>query len=173
MEEQQAEVKSAYGKRSFWQWILLYIVIGGLIYAGIYVAFLHKGNSPYLYNTSSVSATKPTNQPTQAQNSIYKLMSKDKVGMVMTDLKGMTLYTYAKDTIGVSNCTGKCLANWPAYAAPSKTGNLPVNISVITRPDGSLQYAWKGMPLYYFVKDGDSGDAYGNGIGGVWSVIKL
>ena len=171
MEEQSTEVKSAYGKRPLWQWILLYVVVGGLIYAGIYFAFLHKGNSSY--SNSSASATKPTNQPTQVQNGVYKIMSKDKLGMVMTDPKGMTLYTFAKDTTGVSNCTGKCLANWPAYTAPSQTGNLHMNISVITRPDGTLQYAWKGMPLYYFVKDGDSGDAYGNGVGGVWSVIKL
>lgn len=170
--EEQIEGKSAYGKRPLWQWVLLYVVIGGLIYAVIYFAFLHKGNSQYSYNTSSTSATKTTNQPTQVQNGVYKMMPKDKLGMVMTDLKGMTLYTYAKDTTGVSNCTGKCLANWPAYTAPLQTSNLPANISVITRSDGTLQYAWKGMPLYYFVKDGDSGDAYGNGIGGIWSVIK-
>lgn len=173
MEEQQTEVKSAYSKRPLWQWILLYVVIGGLIYAGIYFAFLHKGNSSYSYNNSTSSAAKPTNQPTQIQNSVYKMMSKDKLGMVMTDLKGMTLYTYAKDTPGVSNCTGKCLANWPPYIAPSQTDNVPENISVIKRPDGTLQYAWKDMPLYYYVKDGDSGDAYGNGIGNVWSVIKF
>lgn len=99
-------------------------------------------------------------------------MSKDKVGMVMTDTKGMTLYTYAKDTPGMSNCTGQCLSNWPAYTAKSQTGNFPANISVIKRPDGTLQYAWKNKPLYYYFKDKDSGDAYGNGIGGVWSVVK-
>lgn len=169
--EEQTQERSSYAKRPLWQWILLYVVIGGLIYAGIYFAFLHK-QSPYSYNTSSTSAAKPTTQPTRVQNGVYKMVSKDKLGLVMTDLKGMTLYTYAKDTTGVSNCTGKCLANWPAYVAPSQTSNLPENISVITRPDGTLQYAWKGMPLYYFVKDGDSGDAYGDGVGGVWSVIK-
>lgn len=173
MDEQSTEVKSAYGKRPLWHWILLYVVIGGLIYAGIYFAFLHKGNGSYSYSNSSASATRPINQSTQVQNGVYKMMSKGKLGMVITDLKGMTLYTYAKDTTGVSNCTGKCLVNWPAYTASSQTGNLPMNISVIMRPDGSLQYAWKGMPLYYFVKDGDAGDAYGNGMGGVWSVIKL
>ena len=171
--EEQTENKSAYGKRPLWQWILLYVVIGGLVYAGIYFAFLHKGNNQYSYSNKSTSATKPTSQPTQAQNGVYKMMSKDKLGVVMTDLKGMTLYTFAKDTTGVSNCTGKCLTNWPAYVAPSKTGTFPANISVITRPDDTLQYAWEGMPLYYFVKDGDSGDTYGNGVGGVWSVIKL
>lgn len=169
MDEQKIGEKSAYGKQSLWQWILLYIILAGVVYIVIYFVFFHKQN-PYSYSNSKTNATKPT---AQAENGVYKSMAKDKIGMVMTDPKGMTLYTFAKDTIGGSNCTGTCLKIWPAYVAKSKTGNLPANISVITRPDGTFQYAWKGMPLYYYNKDGDSGDAYGNGIGNVWSVIKL
>jgi predicted lipoprotein with Yx(FWY)xxD motif len=171
MDEQKAETKSAYGKRPIWQWIALYVVIGGIIYVAIYIAFFHKQN-PYSYNTSSYQA-KSMSQTQQVQNGVYKTMSKDKLGMVMTDMKGMTLYTFAKDSSGVSTCTGGCLKAWPAYIAPSKASNLPTNISVVARSDGTLQYAWKGLPLYYYSKDGDSGDAYGNGIGSVWSVIKM
>lgn len=165
MEEQQTEQKSVYSKRPLWQWILLYVVIGGIIYAGIYFAFLHKQN-PYVYNKNN------TTMPATHQNDVYKFMSKGKLGRVMTDLKGMTLYTFAKDKVGTSNCTGACLQAWPAYAAPSQTNNLPANISILKRSDGSLQYAWKGMPLYFYAKDEDSGDTYGNGINGLWSVIK-
>jgi len=172
MEGQQIEGKSAYGKRPLWQWVALYVVVGGIIYAIIYFAFLHKGNNSYSYNNNHAGSAKTTTQISQTQNGVYKMMSKDKLGMVMTDPKGMTLYTFAKDTSGVSNCTGKCLTAWPAYVAPSQTSNVPANISLVKRPDGTFQYAWKGMPLYYYAKDGDSGDAYGNGIGGVWSVIK-
>jgi len=170
MEEgKKEETKSAYGKRPLWQWITLYIIIGIIVYGLIYYLFLNKHN-PYSYQSGS---SKQIQKPAQVQNNnVYKMTSKEKLGMVMTDLKGMTLYTYAKDVTSTSNCTGQCLKNWPAYTAHSQTGNFPENISVITRPDGTLQYAWKGMPLYYFVKDGDSGDAYGNGVGGVWSVIK-
>ena len=167
MEEvvKSVEGKSAYGKRPLWQWIVLYLVIAIIVYGIIYYLFVHKQN-PY---TNQASTSQQTHQ---VQNSVYKMMSKDKLGNVMTDLKGMTLYTFAKDTTGTSNCTGQCLSNWPAYVAPSATGNLPADITVIKRSDGTLQYAWKGMPLYYYAKDGDSGDAYGNGIGGVWSVVK-
>ncbi|HXS14681.1 MAG TPA: hypothetical protein VN711_00970 [Candidatus Saccharimonadales bacterium] len=170
MEENITEEKSSYAKRPLWQWIALYIVIGGIIYGAIYFGFLHNQN-PYSYSSST--QTKAISQTTQkTQNSVYKMVSKGKLGTVMTDSKGMTLYTYAKDKAGMSSCSGKCLSNWPAYMATSQTGNFPTNISVIKRSDGTLQYAWKGMPLYYFAKDGDTGDAYGNGIGGVWSVIK-
>ena len=169
MEEQKNEGNSIYGKRPLWQWIGLYVVIAGILYTVIYFGFIQQKNS-YSYN-GNANATAATKQTQNTQNSVYKMTSKDKIGMVVSDSKGMTLYTYATDTSGVSNCTGACLKVWPAYVASSQS-NLPVNISVIKRNDGTLQYAWKGMPLYYYAKDGDSGDAYGNGVGGVWSVIK-
>lgn len=168
MEKQQAAAQSAYRKRSVGQWVVFCVVIGGILYTIIYFAFLHKQN-PYLYSKPQANSVRQTQQ---VNNGVYKMMSKDKLGIVMADPKGMTLYIYTKDAAEMSNCTGQCLTNWPAYIAPSQTGNLPKNISVITQLDGTLQYAWKGMPLYYFAKDGDSGDAYGNGIGSVWSVIK-
>jgi len=171
MEEKSAEGKSAYGKRPLWQWIVLYVVVGVIVYGVIYYVFMHKQNS-YSTQSNATQQTQQTKQVKQTQNSVYKMMSKDKLGNVMTDPKGMTLYTFAKDTSGMSNCTGKCLQLWPPYKATSQSGPFPVNISVIKGSDGTLQYAWKNMPLYYYTKDGDSGDAYGNGIGGVWSVIK-
>lgn len=169
MEEKPVEAKATYGKRPLWQWIVLYVIIAVIVYGAIYYAFLRKSNT----YSSQVNPSRQTAQvQNQVQNSVYKMMPKEKLGTVMTDMKGMTLYTYAKDTSGVSNCTGQCLANWPAYVATSQGNNLPANISVIQRADGTLQYAWKGMPLYYYVKDGDAGDAYGDGVGGVWSVVK-
>jgi predicted lipoprotein with Yx(FWY)xxD motif len=166
--EESSEKKSAYGKRPLWQWFAMYAVVAIVIYGIIYFVFLHKQNS-YSYQQPQSSTI---NTKTQTQNTVYKMMPKEKLGTVMTDTKGMTLYTYAKDTTGMSNCTGKCLANWPAYIAPANVSNLPANISVVKRDDGTMQYAYKGMPVYYYTKDGDSGDAYGNGVGGVWSVIK-
>jgi len=100
---------------------------------------MHKGSSPYSYSTSN--QTKSVSQTQQVQNGVYKMMSKDKLGMVMTDLKGMTVYTFAKDTTSVSSCVGGCLQAWPAYTAPSQTGNFPANISVI-----SVQMEHYNMP---------------------------
>ncbi len=72
----------------------------------------------------------------------------------------------SKDTVGKSNCTGTCITNWPAYSVSSQLASLPTNITVIKRADGTLQYAWKGMPLYYFVSDKTAGAVTGNGVGG-------
>ncbi len=93
----------------------------------------------------------------------------------MTDFAGMTLYTYAKDTNGVSNCTGGCLQAWPAYSSKATAqGSFPDGITVITRSDddGSKQFAWRGMPLYYFASDKNPGDITGNGVDG-FNIVKL
>ena len=44
---QQLPQKKGYGKRPLWQWILLYVVLAGIIYAVIYFLFL-SGGAPSL-----------------------------------------------------------------------------------------------------------------------------
>ncbi len=96
-----------------------------------------------------------------------------KTGNYLTDSVGMTLYTYDKDTKNVSNCSGKCLAAWPAYTAKAVPSTLPQNITTFKRADdGMTQYAWKGMPLYYYVTDKKVGDITGDGVGNVWHIVK-
>ena len=94
-------------------------------------------------------------------------MMKTGKGQVMTDSKGMTLYTFDKDSKGHSNCTGKCAANWPPMMAPSKA-KASGSFTVIKRPDGSRQWAYDGKPLYRWKKDAKPGDTSGDGVGGVW-----
>jgi len=110
-------------------------------------------------------------QPTvMASNSVYQVMPSAKLGPIFTDTNGKTLYTYKLDSEGVSKCMAGCLKAWPAYQASSNV-SLPQNISVLRRSDGLLQYAWKGMPLYFYSNDKQPGDVNGEGIGKVWSVI--
>ena len=95
-------------------------------------------------------------------------------GAYMTDFAGMTLYIYDKDTTGVSNCYGGCAKAWPPYTSGAAMQNsLPANVTLVTRTDGIKQFAWKGMPLYYYVSDTKPGDITGDGVGGVWHIIKL
>jgi predicted lipoprotein with Yx(FWY)xxD motif len=84
---------------------------------------------------------------------------------ILADAKGMTLYTFAKDAPGKSACSGNCAKNWPPLAAPADA--KPVGQwTVITRDDGSKQWAYKGMPLYTWVKDSKPGETTGDGVGG-------
>jgi predicted lipoprotein with Yx(FWY)xxD motif len=90
---------------------------------------------------------------------------------------GMTLYLYAKDTDGVSNCSGACLQNWPALTVPQGLDPTAVStasgaLAVISRDDGSRQVTYKGLPVYYYAGDKLPGDTNGEGVGNVWSTAK-
>lgn len=88
---------------------------------------------------------------------------------VLADSKGMTLYTFDKDSDGKSACNAKCAANWPPLAAEGESKAVE-GWTVITRDDGSKQWAHNGKPLYTWVKDKKAGDVTGDGVGGVWHI---
>ena len=90
---------------------------------------------------------------------------------VLTGPNGMTLYTFDKDAkgSGKSVCNGQCATNWPPLMAE---GALSGDYSTVTRDDGKAQAAYKGMPLYYWVKDTKAGDKTGDNVQNVWHVAK-
>ena len=94
-------------------------------------------------------------------------------GGVLVNASGMTLYTFDKDVAGSnkSMCNGPCIALWPAVSA-SADAKPEGDFSVITRDDGSKQWAHKGKPLYTYAADKKAGDATGDNFKGVWHVIK-
>ena len=87
------------------------------------------------------------------------------------DSKGMTLYVFDKDTAGSgkSVCNGPCAKNWPPLAA-ADTDKAEGDWTVITRDDGARQWAYKGKPVYAWVKDMKAGDRTGDGFNSVWHV---
>ena len=92
-------------------------------------------------------------------------------GKILTDEKGMALYTFDKDEAGKSNCSAECAQNWPPAAA--RADAKPVgDLTLITREDGTMQWADDGKPLYTFIGDKNPGDVTGDGKNGVWHVVK-
>jgi predicted lipoprotein with Yx(FWY)xxD motif len=93
-------------------------------------------------------------------------------GPALTDARGMSLYTFDKDSGGKSACNGPCVTNWPvlkAEASDQPSGNY----TIITRDDGSKQWAYKGKPLYTFAKDQKAGDITGDGfLNGAWHLAQ-
>jgi len=93
-------------------------------------------------------------------------------GPALTDAKGMSLYTFDKDSGGKSACNGPCATNWPvvkAEASDQPSGEY----TIITRDDGSKQWAYKGKPLYTFAKDQKAGDTTGDGfLNGAWHLAQ-
>lgn len=88
-----------------------------------------------------------------------------------TDAKGMTLYVFDRDSGGKSACNGPCATNWPPLMA---TGDAKASgdWTVVTRDDGSKQWAYKGKPLYTWTKDAKPGDKTGDGVNNVWHTAK-
>lgn len=110
-----------------------------------------------------------------AQPADIKLTASATLGNVITDNNGRSLYFFANDAAGVSNCAGGCAVTWPVFykANPAVgTGLSTADFGEITRTDGAKQTTYKGWPLYYFASDAAAGDVKGDAVGGTWMIAK-
>jgi len=155
-------------------WVVGIVVVIVLVVGGF--AIFHKSST----KTNSSTTTANTSTNTSASNQATKNASINPqavvqtktaagVGLYLADASGNALYNYGGDTSGVSNCNSGCISTWPPYI-PGPTTGLQTNVTVITRSDGSKQYAYKGMPLYTFASD-SNGQVTGDGVAN-FSVAK-
>jgi predicted lipoprotein with Yx(FWY)xxD motif len=91
--------------------------------------------------------------------------------------KHMTVYMFEADKGGHSACSAACAQGWPPVTGKPSAAGAAVSgdLGTIKRADGSTQVTYKGHPLYMFIKDKDSADAYGQGshaFGAGWYVLK-
>jgi predicted lipoprotein with Yx(FWY)xxD motif len=86
---------------------------------------------------------------------------------------GMTLYTFERDMAGSgkSVCNGPCATNWPPLMA-TDADKPSGDFSIVVRDDGKKQWAQRGKPLYFWVKDSKPGDKTGDGVNNVWRTAK-
>jgi predicted lipoprotein with Yx(FWY)xxD motif len=92
---------------------------------------------------------------------------------ILVDKAGMTLYVFDKDVAnsGKSACNGPCAENWPPLLA--EEGATPEGkFSIITRDDGTKQWAHDGKPLYLYKADKQPGDREGDNFRDIWHVVK-
>jgi predicted lipoprotein with Yx(FWY)xxD motif len=96
---------------------------------------------------------------------------------ILVNRNGMTLYHLSVERKGHFICTDMtCLSIWKPLVV--KRGTTPTGVKslgTVKRPDGRLQVAYKGGPLYTFVQDKKPGDMKGNGFKdvGTWRVIAI
>ncbi len=90
---------------------------------------------------------------------------------VLVNSAGMTLYTFDKDAGGKSACNDQCAKIWPPVTAAADA-KASGDLSIITRDDGSKQWAYKGKPVYLYAKDAKPGDKTGDNFKDVWHVAK-
>lgn len=98
----------------------------------------------------------------------------ERLGHILVDANGKTLYLFTKDGMDKSACYGMCETNWPVFYTDhiaSGTGVKSEDFGTIVREDGTKQTTYQGMPLYYFAKDEKAGDVKGQGVNDVWYVI--
>jgi len=94
---------------------------------------------------------------------------------VLTNANGLTLYSFAPDTMTTSNCNGTCAQLWPPVRGPVTAGpGVTGKLATITRADGAIQATYNGHPLYTYAADTAPGQANGNGLnvsGGIWHEV--
>ncbi len=119
----------------------------------------------------SAALATPKAAPVAAGTQVLKVRQIGSV-MVLTNAKGLTLYSFAPDSPTKSVCYGSCAAYWPpvpghASAGPGVTGQL----GTINRTDGTTQAVYDGHPLYTYIGDSAPGQDAGNDLnlnGGLW-----
>jgi predicted lipoprotein with Yx(FWY)xxD motif len=126
------------------------------------------------------SSTGAASSPSAAGSAVtIAVASNAKLGQILVDGSGRTVYLFAADSGSTSNCYNDCAGAWPPVitqgtplAGAGATASL---IGTTTRKDGSLQVTYAGHPLYYWVADKNPGDATGqalNNFGGAWYVLS-
>jgi predicted lipoprotein with Yx(FWY)xxD motif len=147
----------------------------GLLVTGVSVlALVVLGGSVAAVNTGGGAAT-----GSGASASTVRTMKIGNV-TVLTNGKGLTLYTFAPDKPNKSVCYGSCASYWPPVKGPvtvaagvtSVTGKL----GTTRRTDGSLQATYNGRPLYTYIADTAPGQAKGNKLninGGLWFEVTV
>jgi predicted lipoprotein with Yx(FWY)xxD motif len=102
-----------------------------------------------------------------------------KLGRILVDAQGRTLYLFEKDKGAKSTCFGACASAWPPLTTTGNpkagTGAMGSLIATIARPDGTREVTYKNQPLYYYVGDQAAGDTNGEGLdafGGGWDVLS-
>jgi predicted lipoprotein with Yx(FWY)xxD motif len=140
-------------------------------------------------NTSSSAAAATTASTTPATTTAAAsssgtgemiLTKHAKVGTILAaGPKKLTVYEFEADKGARSACSGACAQVWPPVTtgagAQASGAAVTADLGTVTRSDGAKQVTYKGHPLYFFSKDKDNGDAYGQGskaFGAGWYVLK-
>jgi predicted lipoprotein with Yx(FWY)xxD motif len=138
-----------------------------------------KGTTAAVKAQTSSSARVPAGSTTTTAAAVVVTSKSSKLGTILgAGPKRLTVYLFEGDKASTPSCSGACATLWP----PVTTGSQPTaagaaaaaHLATITRTDGTTQVTYNGHPLYYYSKDGDAGDAYGqalNSFGAGWYVV--
>jgi predicted lipoprotein with Yx(FWY)xxD motif len=105
-------------------------------------------------------------------------VAKSKLGTMLVDSTGRSLYLFQADKGTSSTCYGSCAAAWPplmTHGAPKAGSSVKQSLLGTTkRKDGSTEVTYHGHPLYYYAGDSSPGATTGQGLdqfGAEWYVL--
>jgi predicted lipoprotein with Yx(FWY)xxD motif len=131
-------------------------------------------------STSSASGTEKTAASgAESGAAVLTVAKAAKVGPVLVDAKGFTVYDFHKDKGTTSSCYGACAQVWPpvlSEGAPTAgEGAMSSKLGTTSRKDGTTQVTYAGHPLYTYTVDQKPGEANGNdssSFGAQWYALK-
>jgi predicted lipoprotein with Yx(FWY)xxD motif len=132
--------------------------------------------SPKPHHTAGPQPSSADDQSIPAAGTTVMIVQHSNLGYVLAEANGQVVYTYSKDKKGgPATCTGSCATNWPPATGTPQAGpadRFPGTFTVVKGAGGVQQIAYNGMPLYTFAGAKPYATT-GNGVEGVWHVIKL
>ncbi|MFC5668354.1 hypothetical protein ACFP3U_36015 [Kitasatospora misakiensis] len=136
------------------------------------------GSSPTTPPTSSApSAPSAPSSSTSPSSATLRTTADPRLGTIVTDGAGFTLYRFDKDTAAppTSTCNGDCATTWPPVPAdgtPATVNGIDAKlVGAVTRADGAKQLTLAGWPLYRYAPDRNPGDTKGQGVNGSWFAV--
>ena len=163
---------------------LLSLITVTAVAAGVAGCGGSSGTTPSTSTSSSSSsgaagaygAPAPAASTTAASTAVDVATSK--LGKILVDSKGRTLYLFAADTGSSSTCSGACAGAWPPLTTTKKpvagSGANAALLGTTKRSDGTLEVTYAGHPLYYYAGDTGPGQTTGQALsqfGAPWYVV--
>jgi predicted lipoprotein with Yx(FWY)xxD motif len=153
------------------------IPIAATVIAGLLAGCGSSTSSSSTAATSAAASSTTQTSSAPAAAPVVVTTKHVKLGTILgAGPKRRTVYLFEADKGTTSSCTGACASAWPPVTGKPQAagGALASALGTITRADGTTQVTYKGHPLYFFTKDGDQSDAYGQAtkaFGADWYVL--
>src|SRR4029077_1239098 len=150
------------------------LLIAGAVAASVLLAACGSSGS----STAGASPSTSASPSPAATGATIAVATNSKLGQILVDGKGITVYLFVKDSSTASTCYTTCAQVWPPVLTSGPplagAGTTASLLGTTTRTDGTTEVTYAGHPLYYFVSDKQPGDTTGQGIdnfGGLWWVL--
>lgn len=118
-------------------------------------------------------------EPAGGGAAVVSATTTPKLGKVVVDSEGFTLYNFHKDKGGKPTCYGACEAAWPPLTTDGEPrageGAMAAKLGTAERKDGTLQVTYAGWPLYTYTGDSKPGETNGNDVdafGAQWYALQ-